>query len=948
MTNYQPSYMKDAARVAGLFCLTAASVFAEPTKVLNSFESENDLHRWEINSGSPRLVSDQVTHGQRALEVTFDPTGKYGAAYMTANRRQDWTGFDALQLDVFNPNDLPLRGYVLVGDQAWTDKGRSYWNRHNGATTFAPGKTTWTIPVRGIYRGEAGSRNNDIKRNIDPDQIVRVDFGFGKTGDTGSIFIDNLRLVRGEKPDGVWAFDFGPPDQSGMIGWTTVAHDTQFDQAKGYGWGPQGGHPWNGAARDTTFGPALIRDFCEAGNYRFTAAVPSGRYRVSVIYENCGYWGGEQAKHRWRRIVVSGQEVWREDRPDGPAHALYRFEDVEPVGADMWDTYMKDELAKVASFETAAGSKGLTLHFEADVTWGSKVAALALHRADDEEAAEWLAKQMAELAEDFRGKAVCLDPKPPASTTPATWQDQNLCAWPVRLEDNITPGSVPPDDIPAPAELRLNAVAVRGETTTLGLAVRTASPFDGSVEYAATGDKAPLQSSVYSVRYNTGRGFGQIAYRIQAHTLRPASDIALSAEVTRQLILKVKIPDDAAPGVRTGELRLARKGGPVLRVPVRIDVRPVTLNRDTAFRFGFFGLMPPGLIPEEDRWNILEQTLRLLREYGMNQVCGGPSWTLKGWQNGKPVIDYGECDRFFDLVRQYGFTGPHNGYGGMRFGGLHDRYQKGKTGEKVERDSGLTYEEAMLRAWGAVAEHAREKRWPLIQYAMCDETRVREVAEGELAFMQLMGKVSGTYPELLRTSGSYSVHFRERPENRDNMLYWHQRFFEALDSSSLNSHDDTVMAEAQRLGKRVHIYNQDRTRYSFGMYQWSEYRKGVTARTQWHLNVLHGYQFFDLDGREPDTAMICYGREQIYPTIHFERCREGAEDFYLYNTLAKLVEQRRKDGKADAATEAAARLLEDATAKIAINERLQPDWFDPDSFNMEVIGAIERLQAQTR
>jgi hypothetical protein len=53
------------------------------------------------------------------------------------------------------------------------------------------------------------------------------------------------------------------------------------------------------------------------------------------------------------------------------------------------------------------------------------------------------------------------------------------------------------------------------------------------------------------------------------------------------------------------------------------------------------------------------------------------------------------------------------------------------------------------------------------------------------------------------------------------------------------------MEEARRLGKAVHIYNQGRTRYSFGMYQWSEYRKGVQARTEWHLNILHGYQFFD-------------------------------------------------------------------------------------------------------
>jgi len=251
-----------------------------------------------------------------------------------------------------------------------------------------------------------------------------------------------------------------------------------------------------------------------------------------------------------------------------------------------------------------------------------------------------------------------------------------------------------------------------------------------------------------------------------------------------------------------------------------------------------------------------------------------------------------------------------------------------------------------MRAWKAVDAHAREAKWPLIYYAMCDETRVRDVAERELDFMKMMAKASAAFPQTVRTSGSYSVHFNKRPTDRNGLLYWHQRFFENLDISSLNLHDPSVMAEARKLGKEIHIYNQGRTRYSFGLYQWSEYRKGVKARWQWHLNVLHGYQFFDLDGREPDTAMICYGRKGIYPTIHFERCREGAEDFYLYNTLWKLIEARRRRGDTSKAVTAAAALLEGAVAKVKLNERRKPDWFDPDAFKLQVIEAIEKLQKE--
>ncbi len=178
----------------------------------------------------------------------------------------------------------------------------------------------------------------------------------------------------------------------------------------------------------------------------------------------------------------------------------------------------------------------------------------------------------------------------------------------------------------------------------------------------------------------------------------------------------------------------------------------------------------------------------------------------------------------------------------------------------------------------------------------------------------------------------------------DDLLYWHQRFFEELDISSLNNHDSSVLTEAAKTGRQIQIYNQGRTRYSFGLYQWSEYRKGIQARWQWHPNILHGYQFFDLDGREPDTASICYGRNEIYPTIHFERCREGTEDFYLFNTLWKRIEQLRQMNKDDAATQAASNLLRSTTMAVSLNQRNPPDGYDADTLKAKVVAAIEQLK----
>ncbi len=972
----------------------AVSLRLEMLLRLCDFETADDIKAWDFGAGTPKLTAQGATHGDKALEITFDPKGPYHPAYMSWRRvreggsnrpgapgrleASDWSAFDALVLEVFNPGEQPVPGYVLIADQAWADKGRTYWNRHNAATTFAPGRTRWVIPVGGLYRGEAGSRNNDIKRNIDADSIVRLDFGFGAKGSQGRVIIDDLRLIKAEPPKGVWAFDFGPADQSVMLGWTAVSQATGYEKARGHGWGPQGGRPWEGAARDTTFGPPLLRDFCQAGGYRFRLDVPAGRYRVTVLYENSGYWGGEQAMHRKRRILVDGREVWSETRADGPAHALHRFEDVEPVGADIWETYMKPELARPAVFDAEAGAEGLTLSFEADRVWGSKLAALAVHRSDDAEAARWLAGQLDALAEEFRSHAVCLDkpglpvgdrqargskaasPRLPALETssrlaPAT-ADMEVLAWPVGIEDDVTPNSVGRGDDPQPGDLLrpgadaarvpdVSRLAVRGEMETFCLALRPLKDCGRCrVEFGWTDSPARLPSETCAVWYNTSRGFGCIAYRTMPHTLRPAKTVELPKDVTRELVVRVRVPADAPAGAYSGQLVVTDpKGKELLRARLALRVADVTLDRDTDFRMGFFGLMPPALVPAEQRWEILEQTLAMLRDYGMNMVAGGPSWRLTGWKDGQPVADFGEMDRFFALLAKYGFTGPLNGYGGARFLGLHDGYEKGKTGEKVQQESGLPYPQALRRAWAAVDLHARENRWPTIWYAMCDETRVRDVAERELAFMKLMAEISAAFPRTLRTSGSYSVAFASRPDDPNDLLYWHQRFFQALDISDLNRHDPTVLAEAERLGKEVHIYNQGRSRYSFGLYQWSEFQKGIRARTQWHLNILHGYQFFDLDGREPDTAMICYGRGRLYPTIHFERCREGAEDFYLYNTLWKLIQRRSKAGGKGPALQAAAALLKRATDPVQLNERQPPEGYDADALKAEIVSAIETI-----
>ncbi|MBN2451254.1 MAG: hypothetical protein JXR77_12745, partial [Lentisphaeria bacterium] len=624
---------------------------------------------------------------------------------------------------------------------------------------------------------------------------------------------------------------------------------------------------------------------------------------------------------------------------------LWRFEDVDPVGADIWDTYIIPEICRPVAVTVETARPELVFRFDADQVWACKLAALALHPVADAAAADWLAGQLEAVAGEFRGRAACLDAPAKAYDPPRAWQPLGMVAWPLTIEDAITPASLPTDVPPAPGELRLACAAmVRGEYEPASLAIRPLRDL-GPCSLALTGDLGEdLTAALDLVHCNTSRGFNSLAYRIRPHTLRPGAAVDLKAHVTRQLVVTFHTRPETPPGTRRPHLQLRNAAGAVLLdVPIEVTVHPVVLDRDTPFLMGFFGLMPPGELGPERQWAAFEETLLLLRSHGMNAVSGGPNWRLKGWENGRPVLDLGEADRFFALLRKHGFEHPINGYGGCRFLGLHDGYRKGAATSRVEKESGLPYEEAFLRAWQAINEHASRQHWPTVFYAMCDETRVRSVAEAELEFMKTMAEISRRWPDRVRASGSYSVTFERSPRDEDDLLHWHQEFFRVLDISSLNNHDASVLEEARRLGREIHIYNQGRDRYSFGLYQWAEQAKGVRARWQWHLNILHGYQFFDLDGREPDTAMLCYGREGIYPTLDFERCREGAEDFHLLHTLSQRLEAARRQPERAAAVRQGQALLQRLESSVGVNRRTPPAGYDPMALKEELVRACAAL-----
>ncbi len=907
---------------------SSPSVAAETT--LCDFETEQELGMFEMRNG---VASDQhATQGKRSLKVL---PGEYLSTFKLP---QDWSAYDSLDIDAFVEGEDPVNCSLLIADQAWKDKGTQYWNRHNGTFNLKPGANVISIAVNGLYRGEAGSRGNDIKSNIDPTTIIRMDIGFNTPGKVAGIYLDHIRLAKGTRPEGVMAFDFGPESQTVYPGFTPISWNTVHgvDGAKA---GLKAKASMSNRARDDTFPTRLYQDFVwfeENGN-EFIADAANGTYHGWLVFDDLGYWGGEAAQHRKRTLTANGKEVWVDNRGDaGPNDALFRFEKIEPKPGDsMWDLYLKD-LFKAVRFDVVVTDGKIRITLAADADWSTKVAAIILYPdAIKSQAEPWIADIEAKNRAEFEARAVCMGPKPKqleisaAATAAGYW-----LGYPT-LEQTVTFL-----DAPGAADGKLERIAAKGQQLAYTFAIRPLKDLPGAVRLTAsdlTGTAGTIPASALDPRYvhhQSQRSFNDVAYTIMPMGVRKidGSGLALTKDLTRQFIITAAVPADAKAGTYTGQVTLA-VGDLVVKMPLTLEVLDLTLD-EPEFTFGFFGSWVPGGLPAS-RDGLLELAT-LMRRIGMNSFCGGPGIGFSGFDEaGKPQLDFAACDAYFKTLRKAGFTKRVYNYGGPGgIDGLHDGYTIGDTGRGWEKKTGKPFPEVLKTVWTAVEEHAKQADWLPIYHGMLDEPRATEPA---LANLELHRAYRDGAP-FVKVGGFYSVHWNDDPFSAII-----QDMFKTMSWSGLGEFSQIDLDKGKEFGREMHMYNCGLDRFSFGMYQWASMRKGVKGRMQWHTLCLQGYQYFDLDGREPDPGVINWGKDEIIPTLYCVRTCEGASDFRLAVTLWNLAAK-----KGDSPQAVAARaFLEDIDQRIPAGKAQRPEGVPTDeAFRASCIQHLKALMVK--
>jgi len=894
------------------------SVVSGPSvKLITSLEEKSPFSGGEV-------VEQHATDGDKALRIN--------RSYVVMDGPQDWSGYDYLKADLHVEADEPLELYVEVRDTATRD----YWTRVNYLTVAPPGPSTLIIPVKQLYVGEKSRPG----RMLMLDSITRLVFSIGDNP-KAPLFLDNVRLERDSTTqevafDGLYAFDFGPGGAPVMDGFQSITPSTIYSRGRGYGLKDTG--IWR--IFDALQPDPLYQDFICIERGGLAIDVPNGRYRVFVNLDSpSGFWGEYQV-YRERAILAEGRPVVT-DKMDFEQfqQKYFRFWNVEDSPADnTFDKYQKMYFHE-KTFDVEVTDGQLNVDFQGQ-NWGCCVSAVVLFpvaRAAEGEAFLSYVEQRRRFYFDNYFKRVLH--RPTGDELQASAEEQRR-GYVVFQRDYMQ--DVYYNDRPQAAEIGgpLRGEAFAGEQEPITMSIVPLRDL-GRVAVTAGdlhGPDGVIPASaidVWFVSYRISRVTMEgSVYTIRPRLIMPTNVVDMPQDVTRRFWLTVKTPIDARPGLYKGSLAInPQQGGPA-EVPVEFRVRAGTLDPVDvpAGPWGYSISIPwYGEDPAAAAWNqsMMERSLRKMREYGFTTCSGIPSIAYRGFQNGKPVLDFTVADARMELAKDLGFLAVVSYGGGVS--GINAYYQDTAA---MNAAGFRDYSEFLKAVYTAIQQHADQQDWIPVYYNLGDEPigdDLRRSAENAEAYR----KAFPQGPPFFTAASSFSGSDRADP---------HFRLSKALHVANWNGHDEASVNLLHEAGSDWAFYNGG-NRWTYGDYLYKATKQfRMQFRIAWHWNVVAGDPYYALDCREDDYAWCNSSPDgQLIPAIHFEQLREGLDDYRRLLTAARLAQEQAGTPAARVAEE----LITKRMAAFQLGQRDHDALFGSDDWNTfrEQIGsAIEALR----
>lgn len=165
---------------------------------LATFETKTELLRWNkgvyerIASKALALPNIIAQHPEEiknhVLKIALN-TNHY-TGIVADGLFRDWSGYKALQFDIYNPNDFLLHLNVKVEDEAAMVRGSmTHGNRYNGIYKLTSGFNRIQVSLQEIANGPS-------ERKMDLSAIHRLSLFFSHLSESSFIYLDDVTLIK--------------------------------------------------------------------------------------------------------------------------------------------------------------------------------------------------------------------------------------------------------------------------------------------------------------------------------------------------------------------------------------------------------------------------------------------------------------------------------------------------------------------------------------------------------------------------------------------------------------------------------------------------------------------------------------------------------------------------------------------------------------------------------
>ena len=890
----------------------ATGLSAAPKEMLiTSFESGEGPTK-----GDGKIVQEQHSDGKSSYKVEHPGSTKEGGGKTftgiwiedraTLKQFKDYLLF---KIDIYNPQDTPIKLNIRADDGKSKDFGTRFQDERGNVA--APGWSTYELNLTGLTRSNSKNYANKERLDVSDLRVVKITVSGDKPV---TLYFDNLRLEASGLPvvEGLKAIDFGPSKSDVYPGFEACSEINTWNDK------PETQFGWvNPLVFDNVYMPdSLSGDYASGDEFRMK--LPDGKYVVHVCLDPFGIWGS-YPRYGYRKVTVNGSQVLSQtmNASEFLQNCYFLHEDEEDLpGRDLWAKYILPRNVP-RQFEATVTGGVLSLKIDSDQKYGRYIQYLVVYPESKKAEGQAWFKALDDIRhEKFnKGMIVQLPPKETlgAKPTPA----DTACGFipfvrstEVYCYVNSAPAA---DEVGKPVTF----AAAQGQREGALLGLYPLADVKGvgvtvSDLAGPAGAKIPASAvQVRKVRNFLKRDQRTRIGKLLPYILQDFKAVDIAPGVTRGIWLTLVVPDNAAAGEYTGTIKVGA-GDKAASVPVKLTVYPFSLDKVTDITFSATGARTgiPEYWPELEAlsWKHAEIVMKDMADHGLNAITGGPGAPLTAVKDGKPVIDYTDMDRWFELARKYGLTMPGDGYQGCDVKGIPNDTKKdciANNDKNSQKKFGVSYEELIKIVYEDVEKHAVEKNWPKRSYSFLDEPRP-EFGNIESALELIKVRVKAA-PNT-RFSGYYSTGL-----GRDE-------YFKVM-PVSITHLNETALKLTKEAGKEIWVYDGSRTRSAGGRWSYAAAKAGLKGYLTNGYLYVNSDPYFDFSDDEASWCVVYPSRNGVNDSVVYERLAEGINDYRYLSTLERLIAKAKADNKAPDLAKAAGDFVAKTVGSIDLGEK---------------------------